>query len=80
MKIPDNETNGNLAGYVVSYQAVRVGGKKVKDEIVKKRIVSAGAHSVILDDLQSFTVYEIKVSGFTQKGEGVYSQPLYGGI
>ena len=38
-----------------------------------------GKHSVLLDDLQSFTTYEIRVAGLTQRGEGVYSQAMYQG-
>jgi len=64
---------------VVSYQAVKIGGKKVEDEVVRKRTVAADTHSVLLDDLQSFTTYEIRVAGLTQRGEGVYSQAMYQG-
>lgn len=80
MKVPDNETNGHLTGYVVSYLAVKVGGKKVVDEIVRKRTVGSGGYSLVLDDLQSFTTYEIRVAGRTGRGEGVYSQPVIGGL
>ena len=79
MKVPDNETNGHLTGYVVSYQAVKIGGKKVVNEVVKKRIVGAGTFSLMIDDLQSFTTYEIRVAGLTRRGEGVYSQPVNAG-
>ena len=80
MKVPDNETNGHLIGYVVSYQARRVGGKKVVDQVVKKKKVGASIYSTVLDDLQSFTTYEIRVAGLTHRGEGVYSQPVNGGL
>ncbi|KAL9957849.1 hypothetical protein ACROYT_G034798 [Oculina patagonica] len=78
MKVPDNETNGHLTGYVVSYQAVKIGGKKVVDEVVRKRTVGSGTYSLVLDDLQSFTTYEIRVAARTRRGEGVYSQPIIG--
>lgn len=79
MKVPDNETNGHLTGYVVSYQAMKVRGKKVVDEVVKKRTVGSGTYSLVLDDLQSFTTYDIRVAGLTRRGEGVYSQSVNGG-
>ena len=66
-------------GYVVSYQAVKIGGQKVEDEIVQKKRVSADTYSVMLDDVQSFTTYAIRVAGLTRRGEGTYSQPMYQG-
>ena len=78
--IPDNETNGNLTGYAVSYRAVKIGGKKVEDEVIrKKKTVNADTLSVMLENVQSFTTYEIRVAGLTRRGEGVYSQAIYGG-
>ena len=68
-----------LVGYVVSYQAVKIGGQKVEDEIVQKKRVSADTYSVMLDDVQSFTTYAIRVAGLTRRGEGTYSQPMYQG-
>ena len=79
-KVPDNETNGHLTGYVVSYQAVKVGGVKVIDEVVMKRTVGSGTFSLVLNDLQSFTTYEFRVTGLTRRGEGVYSQPVFAGL
>ena len=61
----------------MSYQAVKVGGKKVEDAVVRKRTVSSETYSVILDDVQSFTTYEIRVAGRTRLGEGTFSQPMY---
>ena len=80
MKVPDNETNGILTGYMVLYRAVKIGAKKVQDAIVTKIRVSADTYSMMLDDVQSFTTYEIRVAGLTRRGEGVYGQIIYGGI
>ncbi|XP_078345077.1 uncharacterized protein LOC144630581 isoform X1 [Oculina patagonica] len=77
MGIPDEEVNGVLTGYVVSYQAVKVGGENVVDKDIKKKRVGADTTSLILDDLQSFTTYEIKVAGLTRRGEGVFSKVAY---
>lgn len=79
MKIPDDEVNGVLTGYVVSYKAVKVGGKKAVDEVVKKRKVGADSNSLMLDGLQSFATYEIKVAGLTRRGEGPFSNATYAG-
>ena len=79
MDVPDNETNGHLIGYTVTYRAVKVGGKEVVDDVVKKS-VGTGTHSITLNDLQSFTTYEIRVAGITRRGEGVFSQPIEGGL
>ena len=80
MDVPDNETNGHLIGYTVTYRAVKVGGKEVVDDVVKKKSVGTGTHSITLNDLQSFTTYEIRVAGITRRGEGVFSQPIEGGL
>lgn len=79
MKIPDDDVNGVLTGYVVSYKAVKVGGKKTIDEVVKNRRVGADTNSLMLDSLQSFTSYEIKVAGLTRQGEGAFSNATYAG-
>ena len=79
MDVPGNETNGHLIGYTVTYRAVKVGGKEVVDDVVKKS-VGTGTHSITLNDLQSFTTYEIRVAGITRRGEGVFSQPIEGGL
>ena len=79
MDVPDNETNGHLIGYTVTYRAVKVGGKEVVDDVVKKS-VGTGTHSITLNDLQSFTTYEIRVAGITRRGNGVFSQPIEGGL
>ena len=79
MDVPGNETNGHLIGYTVTYRAVKVGGKEVVDDVVKKS-VGTGTHSITLSDLQSFTTYEIRVAGITRRGEGVFSQPIEGGL
>ena len=80
MDVPGNETNGHLIGYTVTYRAVKVGGKEVVDDVVKKKSVGTGTHSITLNDLQSFTTYEIRVAGITRRGEGVFSQPIEGGL
>jgi len=79
MKIPDDDVNGVLTGYVVSYKAVKVGGKKAIDEVVKNRRVGADTNSLMLDGLQSFTSYKIKVAGLTWQGEGAFSNTTYAG-
>ncbi|RMX55339.1 hypothetical protein pdam_00019119, partial [Pocillopora damicornis] len=76
MDVPGNETNGDLIGYTVTYRAVKVGGKEVVDDVVKKKSVGTGTHWITLNDLQSFTTYEIRVAGITRRGEGVFSQPI----
>ena len=79
MKIPDDDVNGVLTGYVVSHKAVNVGGKKVVDEVVNKRMAGADRNFLMLDGLQSFTTYEIKVAGLTRGGEGAFSNATYAG-
>lgn len=79
MKIPDDDVNGVLTGYVVSYKAVNVGGKKVVDEVVNKRMTGADRNFLMLNGLQSFTTYEIKVPGLTRRGEGAFSNATYAG-
>ena len=63
----------------MTYQALKVGGKKVEDAVVRKKMVSSETYSVILDDVQSFTTYDIRVAGRTRLGEGMFSQPMYQG-
>ena len=56
-----------------------VGGKSVEDEPVREKIVDAHTYSVTLDDVQSFTAYDIRIAGVTKRGEGVYSKQMVQG-
>lgn len=56
-----------------------VGGKSVEDEPVREKIVDADTYSVTLDDVQSFTAYDIRIAGVTKRGEGVYSKQMVQG-
>ena len=55
------------------------GGKSVEDEPVREKIVDAHTYSVTLDDVQSFTAYDIRIAGVTKRGEGVYSKQMVQG-
>lgn len=73
MDVLGNEINGYLIGYMVIYWVVKVGGKEVVDDVVKKKLVGIGIYLIILNDLQSFMIYEIRVVGIIWCGEGVFS-------
>ena len=79
MNIPDDEVNGELKGYVVSYVPVSIGGVKVIDGVAKTKSVGADTHSIDLDKVLSFTTYAIRVAGLTKRGEGKFCKVKYEG-
>ncbi|XP_022798346.1 uncharacterized protein LOC111336503 [Stylophora pistillata] len=77
MNIPDDEVNGELKGYVVSYVPDSIGGVKVIDGVAKTKSVGADTHSIDLDKVLSFTTYAIRVAGLTKRGEGKFCKVKY---
>ena len=69
--IQDEETVKKLIGYRVSYQEVLVGLDEVLSP-VKNFTVRADSIATIMGRLDTFTGYEIRISGFTRKGDGPY--------
>ena len=61
--LPDDEVNGILLGYKVTY-------RKHKDVHVRKQNLSTVLNSTILAGLDKFTAYDVSVSAFTLVGNG----------
>lgn len=68
--IPAPLMNGILRGYRINYQAVEAGDEKVSNFPVKEKITGPNTTAFVLDQLESYTVYHIKVTGFTNVGDG----------
>lgn len=73
---------GNLDGFYIKYQAIRVGGEPIVDLIAEPNytvIVCAKVNEVLLTNLSSYTMYKIQVAVITPSGIGNFSEPIYGG-
>lgn len=73
---------GDLDGFYIKYQAIRVGGEPVEDQLAQPKytvIVCANVNEVLLTDLKSYTMYKIQVAVITPSGIGNFSEPIYGG-
>ena len=73
---------GDLDGFYIKYQAIRVGGEPVVDQLAQPNyavIVCANVNEVLLTNLTSFTMYKIRVAVITTSGIGNFSEPIYGG-
>ncbi|XP_022790788.1 protein sidekick-2-like, partial [Stylophora pistillata] len=62
--------NGILIGYKIRYQAVAVGEESVENEPIREQIVHTSTLSLMLKNLEVFTLYRIDVLGFTNMGDG----------
>ena len=73
---------GDLDGFFIKYQAIRVGGEPIADLLTEPNytvIVCANVNEVFLTDLSSYTMYKIQVAVITPSGIGNFSEPIYGG-
>ncbi|KAK3749470.1 hypothetical protein QZH41_013442, partial [Actinostola sp. cb2023] len=74
--IPYGHARGILRGYRVFYKQVQLAGEIVEDQVVVLT-VGPSVLSIVIRNLDNFAVYQIKVLGFTIKGDGVTSDPVY---
>ena len=68
--IDPGHINGILLGYKVRYQAVGIGEESVEDEPIREQLVNSSTLSLVLKNLQIFTLYRIDVLGYTNIGDG----------
>ena len=79
----ENRLSGDLAGFYIKYQPVRIGGKPIVDLLAEPNytmIVCAGVNEVLLTNLTSYATYKIEVAVVTTDAIGNFSEPVYGGI
>lgn len=62
--------NGVLLGYKIRYQAVASGEEPAEDQPVLEKTVGTSTFTVILENLDIFTLYRVDVLGYTFIGEG----------
>ncbi|XP_078691032.1 protein sidekick-2-like isoform X2 [Branchiostoma floridae x Branchiostoma belcheri] len=68
---PEENQNGDLYGYIISYNIIGLGS--YPDE---RNITDPAATSYVLDGLIVFTEYEIRIAAYNIEGVGVYSNPI----
>ena len=61
-----------MLGYRVSYQAVRIGDENVEkgEAPIYNLTVRKTTLTVVIEGLESYTRYQINVSGFSRRGDG----------
>ncbi|XP_078354170.1 uncharacterized protein LOC144638790 isoform X2 [Oculina patagonica] len=73
--------SGDLGGFYIKYQAVRIGGEPIVDLLAEPNytaIVCADVNEILLTNLISYTMYKIQVAVLTTDGIGNFSEPVYG--
>ena len=68
--IDPNYIHGMLLGYIVRYQAIAIGEVPVENQPIKEQIVNSSTLSLVLKNLEIFTLYRIDVLGYTIMGNG----------
>ena len=69
--IPLGSVNGKLLGYKVYYK------KAWTSDVIKVLSASSTSTELSIGNIQILTEYHIMVAGFTKKGVGVKSRPVY---
>ena len=68
--LPQKFVHGVLLGYKVTYQAIQRGDIDETGLPVWKLIVGPNDTSVVLQNLESYTVYRVQIWAFTRIGDG----------
>ena len=68
-EVPENDKNGIIKGYNITYKDWRTG-------VEKTQTVDASTRQVELEGLNEFTKYNISVLAFTVKGDGPQSATI----
>ena len=76
--VPKGHVNGLLMGYSIKYQRIWTAERAALDTEEEKVTVEPSKTSAILQ-VQTYSVYRIKVAAFTGRGMGPYSEFLYAG-
>lgn len=77
--VPPEFMNGNLLSYLVTYQRVMVGGVPKDYEPELRKRVGEEQKVIMLDNLEPYSKYKIRVAAKTAKGLGPYTSFTYGG-
>lgn len=62
--------HGVLLGYKIRYQAIAIGQEPMDDQPIREERVNASTLSVVLTNLELFTLYRVDVLGYTIMGNG----------
>ena len=78
--IPEEDVNGKLLGYHITYKPIKISDQNV-DEAEAKTVTmpASGRNELSLESLSSFTRYNITVAGYTAAGDGKTSEAVLGG-
>ena len=68
--IDPQHINGVLLGYKIRYQSVASGEEPAEVQPVLEKNVGTSTLTIILEDLDIFTLYRVDVLGYTVIGEG----------
>ena len=68
--IDPNYIHGILLGYKIRYQVVAIGEEPVEDQPIREEIVNPSTLSIVLKNLEIFTLYRIDLLGYTIMGNG----------
>ena len=76
--VPFGYVGGLLMGYSIKYRRIVTAEKEVL-LLEEETAMAKSTDLFIFLKVQTYSIYEIKVAAFTQKGMGPYSDYVYGG-
>ena len=76
--MPFGYVGGLLMGYSINYRRIVTAEKEVLP-LEEETATAKSTDLFIFLKVQTYSIYEIKVAAFTQKGMGPYSDYVYGG-
>ena len=76
--VPAGHVNGLLMGYSIKYRRIQTAERDVFD--TEEYTITVESSELLVElEVDTYSVYEIRVAAFTQKGMGPYSEFVYGG-
>lgn len=76
--VPVGHVNGLLKGYSIIYRRIRTAERDVFDT-EEYTVKVEPSEQLVEIETDTYSIYEIRVAAFTQRGMGPYSEFVYGG-
>ena len=78
--INSDQANGILLGYKITYELYKKAAEEVgAAKVTVIKTVDKFTLGLLMTDLESFATYKVTATGYTQRGDGPISYPIYGG-
>lgn len=79
--LPPSVSHGTVLGYKIHVNQTRTDDTDPTEDLLRKRVLvgNASQTSFIFRNLSLFSKYQFQIAAYTSKGDGNFSDPVFGG-